>query len=606
MEVSKEFFAPRSIVVVGASADPSKYAYRPLENLLRTRYAGALYAVNPRQSEIEGVKCFPDVAALPTIPDLALMVVPAAKIPATLNQCGEAGIANCIIVSSGFTETGHADLQDELAAIAKRYSISLLGPNCVGMINFHDNVAATSSMIFRGEVPAAGRAAVVSQSGGFGISVLKACAHYGIGVSKYVSVGNEAVVTAADICRSLLSDPTVEVVGVYLEALRDTTAFLALGKAFGNSGKTLVVLKVGTSPLGKMAASSHTGALLGDSALARPLLEQSGATVADSLEDFIDILNLGSMAGWPRARNLSVLSVSGGFSVMAADAASHSGLEFAQLSQQTKQSLRTILPDLASVHQNPIDTTAIADGSVLLECGTTVLDDAQTNSLLFILGPEDTKRHAEAIMRVARHGVRSGKPVALAFRSILGVSETDASVRRALRDSGIALLENPARAIRAIAALSGRMAGNSAVKPSERPHAPDRGASVADPDELMALLTRFSVTVGETAPPRPRGRPLARSRRVRIPAGAQAGTGRGSAQDGVRGDRTRSEIRQGGSGGTRPDGCCHAERCTSGKAPGPAGDGQRRHRTAIRRRRGSRIWPHRNHWRRRRLRRAVS
>src|SRR5262249_24813656 len=274
----ERFFKPGAIAIIGASQDLPSISGQPLKFLLSHGYAGRLYPVNPRYQEILGIKCYPSLADVPEVPDLALILVRASRVADMLKQCGAKRVPYVIIFSSGFSEMGGEGetLQQELIAIARAHDMGVIGPNCQGMINVADRVYAGFGSVFNYEYEP-GSVSMVSQSGGFGYSVMDLSSKDGrLPFRQIVTVGNELRVPTLDFIDYYLRDPQTGIVVAYIEGLRDARRLLVAGDRALAAGKPILIWKAGNTEQGQKAARSHTANLGGAMALYKAAFRQAG------------------------------------------------------------------------------------------------------------------------------------------------------------------------------------------------------------------------------------------------------------------------------------------------------------------------------------------
>ena len=349
------FFSPRSIAVVGAS-ETSYWGRNVFGNLERAGFAGPLHPVNPKRQAIFGVPCLATLRDLAAPVDLVYIAAPTDAVASVLDDAAAAGIRNAVVIAAGFSESGAHDRQAELVDQAERHGIILLGPNCPGFVNIAKGVSAYGQDVPTGMKP--GPVSIVLQSGALATVVLKLAKAHGIGLSKLVCMGNEAVIQTVDVLDYLIGDPDTRVIAMFLEQIKDGGRFLELARRALRAGKAIVVLKAGRTPAGRKSALAHTGAVAGDEAVIDAALRQAGVTRVRSLEELI--INAGLFASGVRLRGprMGVVTASGGACDIIADRASDEGLEMPAFSPATTALLREYLPRFATV-QNPLDTAAV-------------------------------------------------------------------------------------------------------------------------------------------------------------------------------------------------------------------------------------------------------
>jgi len=280
-------FAPKSIAVIGASNRQGSVGRAVFANILLNEYTGTVYPVNPKDRSISGVRSYPSVQDLPESVDVAVVVVPAAAVPAITEECGKKGVKGLIVISAGFKEIGQdgAALERQVASLAQKYSMRMVGPNCLGTINTDPEVRLNAS--FASQMPLEGSIAFASQSGALGEAVIDYAASEGIGFSKFISVGNKADVNENDILEYLRADPKTKVILLYIEDIVDGRKFVDTVTRVTEE-KPIIAVKAGVSPEGAKAASSHTGALAGSDEAYNAILKQSGVLRVESIIDLFD------------------------------------------------------------------------------------------------------------------------------------------------------------------------------------------------------------------------------------------------------------------------------------------------------------------------------
>lgn len=369
---------PRSIAVVGASADPQKLNGRIVRFLREKGYPGAVYPVNPKAGDIQGYRCYPTLADLPDAPDLVVIALAAAQAGDAIREAGSRGARAALVFASGFAETGEEGRrrQSDLRDIARRSGVRLCGPNSVGVVNAFDHVVATFSQIGNNVVKPGGLA-FVTQSGAIGTVVNTLAQRRHLGLGYVVHTGNEADVTAVDAIAAVAADDRVRVTGAYLEGVRDGAALCDLARDLCRAGKPLVVVKVGRGATGAKAVASHTGALATEDRLFGDLARQAGIVRARNESHLLDLCEGFLRCPLPPAGGgLGIVTQSGGTAVLMADRADELGLPIPALSDDTRKALASFLPSYASL-DNPVDASmqAVAEPGLLGRSLAAILDD---------------------------------------------------------------------------------------------------------------------------------------------------------------------------------------------------------------------------------------
>ena len=349
----KKFFHPKSIAIVGASTGGFKLGGTSfMLKLLEGGYSGKLYPINPKAKEIEGLQSYPDVLALPDVPDLAMVCVSAKFVPSVLEQCAEIGLRHIHILTSGFKETGLEEgrqLEDQIAAIASKNNLLIIGPNCMGPYCPEANLTAW------GAIPGlSGSIGIISQSGGLTQRLTEYMYHLGIGVAWAVSAGNGTVLTPTDYLEAMAEDDGVDVIAMYLESVTDGRRLLKIVKA-ANLKKPIIIWKGGESEAGAATAASHTGAMSGEKRMWEAFYQQTGVTAVCSMYECIDAIMALSMLPATAGKGIFIIGGGGGNSVSYSDTCVSEGLEVPPLSDATMESLRSSVPLAGSIAGNPLD-----------------------------------------------------------------------------------------------------------------------------------------------------------------------------------------------------------------------------------------------------------
>lgn len=441
-------FHARSVALVGLSGDARKMTGAPLTILRQTGFPGEIYPVNPKYEEIDGLRSYPSIAALPVVPDVAMIMLPASACARAVRDCATKGIRACVIPSSGFEETedGAAHAQ-ALKRAARDAGVAVVGPNCEGLWSVRDRVLLTFGSAARREVLHHAPIAILSQSGAMAGAVARHLQNDAVGCSYVVSVGNEAVLTVADYLEWMIEQDDVRVVLLFIEGLRDGERLLGLIRRAVKRGIRIVVLKSGNSAAGVEAAASHTGKIATSYAVYRDLLHHAGAVLVDSLSAFIAAGEVLATAPLPADRGaqggVSVFSIPGGTRAMTADHFELRDVPMATFARTTVAALSASLPEFGGV-ENPTDLTGqvLSHPGLFDTCLATIADDPNTEALVVQVanrGPRDILERTELLRAVAS---QSGVPVVATF---LG-DALPASDRATLRAAGVLCARDPAEA----------------------------------------------------------------------------------------------------------------------------------------------------------------
>jgi len=457
---------PGSIAIFGASNNYNAMGSMIFDSLKALDYEGPIYPVHPKEEKVMDVKAFKSIQDLSETPDLAVIVLPNEIVPQIVEDCGKNGIRQAIVVSGGFKEVGDkgAVLEKDLAKIADRYDIRLLGPNCLGVANPHDRLNTTP---FRYE-GAPGSIGLASQSGSFVGQMFDHLSELGVGFSTALSVGNEVDIDIVDCMEYLGVCPNTKVIGLYIEGIKRGKEFVETARSIVPD-KPIVTFYAGGSESGKRAGLSHTGAMSGPDQLYDGVFRQSGIIRAGSITELFDFCWVLSCLPSPKGSKVVIQTNSGGPGTAAADACGREDLELPSLSKETIDILAPLLPHTASVN-NPVDLTFTKNPlDYFSNVPEALLKDKNCENLLiyFLFSSDMIKRGLEH-MGVSRDKIdeesnkvvdamsRSiadllkahGKPiVAFTFRSL------QEKLMRGLINRGVPVFPDPERAVRATKAL---------------------------------------------------------------------------------------------------------------------------------------------------------
>ncbi|MCL6478049.1 MAG: acetate--CoA ligase family protein [Peptococcaceae bacterium] len=448
MGVLDNFFNPESVAIVGASKTPGKIGHAIVKNILASGYGGEIYPINPRESGIEGLKCYPEVGAVGKKVDLAVIAVPAKAVLKVAEQCGRAGVKNMVVISAGFKEVGKEGLalEKELVRICGSYGIRMLGPNCVGMMDTHTPINASFSEIY----PATGDIAFISQSGAMLVAILDWSRTRGLGFSKIISLGNKADLTESDFIDDAADDPNTRVILCYLEDVANGRHFLEVARR-SSAKKPVIILKSGTSQAGAQAASSHTGALAGSNLAYNTAFRQSGIIRASTMAELFDLAVAFTKQPVPAGDRVAVVTNAGGPGIITTDRIENLGLAMARFRKNTIEALRAGLPDESNIY-NPVDVLGDAKADRFSLAMEKVLADDNVDSMVVLICPTAVTQYEETARSIVKaHRSHPGKPV---FAALMG-GEAMAGGARILSAAGIPSFTFPETAVSVISGMTG-------------------------------------------------------------------------------------------------------------------------------------------------------
>lgn len=469
---------PRSVAVIGASRKRGTIAAEVLHNLLHSGFSGAVYPVNPTAAVVQSVRAYRTVLEVPDEVDLAVLVVPAAKVLDAVEDCGRKGVLGLVVITAGFGETGVEGkaLQAKLLDRVRHYRMRMVGPNCLGLLNADPDIRLDAT--FAPTFPPFGSVAFSSQSGALGLAILDHARNLGVGISQFVSVGNKADVSGNDLIEYWEDDPATKVILLYLENLGNPRRFMRIARRVGRK-KPIAVVKSGRTAAGARAASSHTGALAGADVAVDALLLQAGVLRTDTIDELFDLAMVLANQPVPRGGRVAILTNAGGPGIMASDACESRGLEVARLSAESEAALLAFLPPEASV-RNPVDMIASATEASYERALRILIADENVDSVIVIFVTPIVTDPSEVASAIARGAAGTNKPVVTCLMGTHGAPEAIEALREG-RFPSYAFPESAARAL-ATATRYGRWL---AEPEGELPVLPN-----LDPNRAKAALTR--------------------------------------------------------------------------------------------------------------------
>jgi acyl-CoA synthetase (NDP forming) len=443
------FFAPRTVAVLGASSSPEKVGNKMVKLLLSSRELSAIYPVNLNGGKIHGLTAVPSVDDIPETIDLAIIALAANYVPEAVEACIRLEVGGIIVLSSGFGEAGPAGglLQQKIVRSVENSGIPLLGPNCAGVIDFHNGFSANFGPMFK-SVAEPGHVSIVSQSGGFATALYERLLRYGIGLAKVATTGNECGITATELIMYLADDPDTDIIVAYLEQIRDVPRFMRELPRMALR-KPVIIEKVGRSPSGARAASSHTASLVGSADVISSAMRQAGVLRAASLDEVVNFVS--GLRGSAESRqirpmpdrNIAILSQGGGFLVELADLCEEAGLAVPVFSAQTQACLQSLLPDFAAT-ANPVDFTAeLLNHPEWIPAAVRLVEqDPAVSGTILALSSISLTDGVDSVAKAAR---AAAKPLIIAC---VAESARDAAAR--LHAAGVSTVDSTAAAVAAM------------------------------------------------------------------------------------------------------------------------------------------------------------
>lgn len=491
MSVISAILYPKSVVVVGASNDPTKLTGRPIAFLQGQGYKGAIYPINPRYGEIAGLKSYASAADLPEAPDLALVLVGANRVIEAVRDLSAKGTKAAVVLASGFGESGEEGRALQAALHEAAGDMRILGPNTIGLVNLTDRIPLTASGAMEMTDFPVGKVALLSQSGGILGSLLSRAVARGIGFSKLVATGNEADLEVSDFLGALAEDDATQVVALYLETIRNVAAFRKAAAKVIAAGKSIVAYKVGRSESGARSAVSHTGALAGADEVYDALFAQLGVIRAKTFADLIDIPAALAQGRMMAGKRVAIVTSTGGAATVVADNVGLLGLDMPPPDAETSAKLLALELKEAALDRNPIDVTLAGLRPDLFRAILRILAESPSyDAIAVVVGSSSIAQPDLVAQPVLESLGLTDKPI------IAYVSPDAPQIVRHLNSSGIPAFAAPESCASALAALvpvartpTGEMRSTNAVDCSDIP------AGSLNEADAKALFARFGVPV---------------------------------------------------------------------------------------------------------------
>uniref|UniRef100_A0A7C4CAW4 CoA-binding protein n=1 Tax=candidate division WOR-3 bacterium TaxID=2052148 RepID=A0A7C4CAW4_UNCW3 len=475
-------FCPRSVAVIGASNREGSVGRALFANILMNGYTGMVFPVNMTARSVLGVKAYPSVLDIEEEIDLAILIVPALAVPATMAECGQKKVKAAVVISAGFKELGPTGAQLEAAVRdrARQFGIRMVGPNCFGLTNSSPKVRLSAT--FGRTTPSFGNIALVSQSGAIGVNALEYAENEEVGLSKFISIGNKADVNECDLLAYLRDDDETDVIMLYLEDLVNPAEFMRIARettSHPRRPKPILAIKAGRTSEGARAASSHTGALAGSDEAYNAFFAQSRILRVETINELFAKAAALAYQPTPKGPRVAILTNAGGVGIMATDACVRNGLTIAPLTPRTREELKKHLPATAAT-SNPVDVIGDSDEKRYATALRLLLDDESVDGIIPIWTPT-LMAEAEAVASaISEAGTKCEKPI-LACIQTIGDSR---AVRRALLKDRIPHYQFPENAARAMAAMAEFAAW------SHRPQGEVRRFEDTKPDVVRAIIAQ--------------------------------------------------------------------------------------------------------------------
>ncbi len=433
-------FEAKSVAVIGASTNPEKLGHKILKNIIDAGYKGKIYPINPKATEILGIKAYPSILEVPEESvDLVVFVVPAKFVPDILRDCAKKNVKGAVIISGGFGEVGNIELENALRDAIKETRIRVIGPNCQGINNPHIGLNASWPVI---KTP--GPISIASQSGTFFAALQMWAEEDRIGVSKCAAMGNKIDVDFDDLIFYYGNDENTKVIAVYMEGVRDGRNFVKVASEVSRR-KPILVLKGGRTEIGAKAVASHTRSLAGKDEIFSAAFKQAGIIRVTTLEELYDTAKAFSLSNLPRDNKLLIITSSGGSGIISADEAEINGLVLPELPQELKKKLSNKLPDYV-ILRNPLDLTGNAYADLYRETLNITVSEDSFSAFIVIFG-DPIDGAADVIKEITE---KTDKPILSVY---LGGGDLQKTEINKFREYKLPVYPTPERAVKALSNL---------------------------------------------------------------------------------------------------------------------------------------------------------
>jgi len=446
-------FRPKSIAVIGASSNVDRIGGRPFKHLLAAGYQGELYAVNPSHKLIQGVRSYPAISAIEAQIDAAIIAIPAGGVLDAVRECAQKGVRSVVVFTAGFAEMGPQgkQLQTEIADVARRSGMRLLGPNTIGAFNATDKVYLTFTGNFQADAQKRRSVGIASQSGGYATNVLKLAQLRGLSVTHLVATGNEADVEVGEVIKWMAESSSIDVIVGYIEGLRLSENFMEGLRIARAKRKPVVILKVGTTDQGAAAVASHTSALAGADAIYDGIFREFGVHRAQTTEELLDMAYAATFGTLPKDERTCLITSSGGIGAHMADRSHRAGLRLPVLAETAQQEIKLIAPNGSMA--NPIDLTAQTNSGVesIVKAAEIALSTGDFGSVILYIGVIASAPHlAEPLLAALKNSMHRYPEACFCISMVC-----EPGIAKAFAEAGCLVFEDAARAVAAVGALAG-------------------------------------------------------------------------------------------------------------------------------------------------------
>ncbi len=438
---------PKNVAIVGASSNPDKVGYSILKNYLDLGYKGKIYPVNIKEESILGLKVYKSVLDIPEPVDVVVVAVPAPLVPNIIDECGRAKSKTVVVVTAGFAEVGEVELEKKLVETANKYNLPVLGPNCVGVMDLGSGVDTLFLPAYKFDRPGIGTLGFASQSGSVAGNILDVIGGENLGLSKFISYGNASIINETDILNYFADDEDTKVLVFYLEGAKRGKEFIEAVKRIGVK-KPVIIAKGGETEAGAQAAHSHTASLTGNYQVYDAIFKQYGFIHSNNLDEIISLAKIFDKQPLVTGNRVGLITNGGGTGVLATDALYNNGLVLADLTQESKDYLRKVMPPIVNI-RTPLDIGGDADYARFNDAIKTVLNDDNVDVLAIIALFQTPGADSKVAQAICNYSVNSKKPIVVISD---GGSYTQTH-KKIIESSGIPVYSSPEMAAKSISAL---------------------------------------------------------------------------------------------------------------------------------------------------------
>lgn len=444
----EQMMHPRSVAIIGVSDNPDKVGHIIMQNYIDAGFSGKLYPININSTgKVMGYKSYKSVLDVKERIDLAVIAIPAESVPQVLDECGRVHVKGAIVVSGGFAEVGNVELENRLLEIATKYSIPVIGPNCLGVMDPRSRVDTLFLPTYKLDKPKIGGVSFATQSGAVGSTVLDLINHEGFGLARFISYGNATVVDEVDILNYLVNDKETKVIVFYIEGVKRGEEFIEVARK-ATKIKPVIIIKGGKTAEGASAAHSHTAALAGSYAAYEAVFKQFGFSIARDLKELLNFSKIFDRQPLATGRNIAIITNGGGAGVLATDSIYECGLRLAELSENSLKELRKVMPSIVNVRM-PLDLAGDADDKRFGSAIEIVEKDENVDALIVIALFQTPGADSRVAASLIHYATQMEKPMVVIS---IGGSYTEAH-KMMMESSGVPVYDSPSDAARALAAL---------------------------------------------------------------------------------------------------------------------------------------------------------